>query len=93
MADTACFTAGCGVALGTAAQEWPAVRLSTVTAVTGDVLYLDRRRCLIERCSEVEIHFRQEPNENRTPDRSLVESCRLRDNRAVDIVYQRNREE
>jgi len=43
VADPTGFTVGCGVALSTDKQEWPALRLYTVTAIRGNVLYLDQR--------------------------------------------------
>lgn len=43
VADPTGFTVGGGVALSTDKQEWPALRLYTITAIRGNVLYLDQR--------------------------------------------------
>jgi len=43
VADATGFTVGCGLALSTTKEEWPALRLYTVTAIRGNVLYLDQR--------------------------------------------------
>lgn len=37
------FTPGCGIAISNAKNDWPPVRLFTVTAMRGNVLYLDQR--------------------------------------------------
>ncbi len=43
VADPAGFTPGCGIAVSNAKEDWPPLRLFTVTAVCGNVLYLDQR--------------------------------------------------
>ena len=43
VADPKGFTTGCGIALSSDKADWPQVRLYTVTAVKGNVLYLDQR--------------------------------------------------
>ena len=41
--DPSLFSVGCGIALSSGKAEWPQTKLFTVTAIDGNVLYLDRR--------------------------------------------------
>lgn len=43
VADSKGFSPGCGIAISNAKNEYPAVRLYTVTAVRENILYLDQR--------------------------------------------------
>jgi len=43
VADPKGFSPGCGIAISNAKNEYPAVRLYTVTAIQGNNLYLDQR--------------------------------------------------
>ena len=43
VADPKGFTPGCGIAVSNNKDDWPPVRIFTVTAVRGNVLYLDQR--------------------------------------------------